>query len=106
MGFPSASVGKEPACNVEDARGIGSIPGLGRSPGEGHSNHSSILAWRIPWTEEPGGLQPTGDKESGVTEHAFTHTHNLESNSNLDILCFFGKNLTMISIYYIYYEKK
>ena len=52
-----ASVGKEPACNVEDARGIGSIPGLGRSPGEGHSNHSSILAWRIPWTEEPGELQ-------------------------------------------------
>jgi len=57
MGFPSASVGKEPACNVEDARGIGSIPGLGRSPGEGHSNHSSILVWRIPWTEEPGELQ-------------------------------------------------
>ena len=55
--------------------------------------HSSTLAGKIPWTEEPGGLQPTGDKESGVTEHAFTHTHNLESNSNLDILCFFGKNL-------------
>ena len=52
-----ASVSKEPACNVEDARGIGSIPGLGRSPGEGHSNHSSILTWRIPWTEEPGELQ-------------------------------------------------
>ena len=52
-----ASVGKEPACNVEDARGIGSIPGLGRSPGEGHSNHSSILTRRIPWTEEPGELQ-------------------------------------------------
>ena len=33
-----ASVGKEPACNVEDARGIGSIPGLGRSPGGGHGN--------------------------------------------------------------------
>ena len=72
MGFPSASVGKEPACNVEDARGIGSIPGLGRSPGEGHSNHSSILAWRIPWTEEPGELQSIGCKESdiiGATEH-------------------------------------
>ena len=31
-------------------------PGLGRIPGEGNGYHSSILAWRIPWTEEPGGL--------------------------------------------------
>ena len=30
--------------------------------------HSSILAWRIPWTEEPGGLQSTGYKESDMTE--------------------------------------
>ena len=30
--------------------------------------HSSILAWRIPWTEELGGLQSTGRKESGITE--------------------------------------
>ena len=29
----------------------------GRSPGEGNGTHSSILAWRIPWTEEPGRLQ-------------------------------------------------
>ena len=34
-----------------------SIPWLGRSPGGGHGNPLSILAWRIPWTEEPGGLQ-------------------------------------------------
>ena len=33
-----------------------SIPGSGRSPGEGNATHSSILAWRIPWTEEPGRL--------------------------------------------------
>ena len=32
----------------------GSIPGSGRSPGEGNATHSSILAWEIPWTEEPG----------------------------------------------------
>ena len=32
------------------------------------ATHSSILAWRIPWTEEPGGLQPTGHKESDMTE--------------------------------------
>ena len=40
----------------------GSIPGLGRSPGEENANHSSILVWRIPWTEQPGGLQPGGLK--------------------------------------------
>jgi len=34
-----------------------SIPGMGRSPGEGMTTHSNILAWRIPWAEEPGGLQ-------------------------------------------------
>ena len=36
------------------------------------STHSSILAWRIPWTEEPGGLSPRGCKESDKTEHAHT----------------------------------
>ena len=38
------------------------IPGSGRSPGEGNDNHSSILAWRIPWTEEPGGIQSMRSK--------------------------------------------
>ena len=42
------------AGEVKDA---GSIPGLGRSPGGGHGNPLSILAWRIPWSEEPGRLQ-------------------------------------------------
>ena len=56
-GFPSGSVGKESTCCVEDTGDEGSIPGLGRSPGGGQGNHSSILVWRIPWTEEPGGLQ-------------------------------------------------
>ena len=43
--------------NAGDARDVGSIPGLGRPPGGGNGNpHSNILAWEIPWTEEPGGL--------------------------------------------------
>ena len=46
-----------PACNEGD---LGSIPGLGRSPGEGNATHSSTLAWRIPWTEDPGRLQFIG----------------------------------------------
>ena len=45
MGFTGASVGKESACNAGD---VGSIPGMGRSSGGVHGNHTSILAWRIP----------------------------------------------------------
>ena len=47
QGFPHSSVGKESACHAGD---LSSIPGLGRSPGEWKATHSSILAWRIPWT--------------------------------------------------------
>ena len=46
----------------------GSIPGSGRSHGEGMAVHSHIPAWRIAWTEEPGGLQSMGHKEPDMTE--------------------------------------
>ena len=50
--------------NAGDRRDVGLIPGSGRSPGGGHATHSSILAWRIPRTEEPDGLQSTGSQKS------------------------------------------
>ena len=56
---------KNTPANVGDVRDTGSIPGLGRCPGEGMATHSSILAWQIPWTEEPGGLQPMGSQRVG-----------------------------------------
>ena len=65
MGLPGGSDSKESACNAGDP---GSVPGSGRSPGEGNGNHSSILAWRIPWREEPGGLQSMGSQELDTTE--------------------------------------
>ena len=52
--FPGGSDSKVSVYNVGDP---GSSPGLGRYPGEGNGNHSSIIAWKIPWTEEPGRLQ-------------------------------------------------
>ena len=55
-GFSSGSDSTESACNAGDARDLGSIPGLGRSPGRGNATHSSILAWEIPWIEEPSGV--------------------------------------------------
>ena len=39
-----------------ELRDTGSISGLGRSPGGGYVTHSSVLAWRIPWIEQPGRL--------------------------------------------------
>ena len=36
---------------------------------EGMATHSSILAWRIPWTEEPGGLQSMGSQRTGLSTH-------------------------------------
>ena len=48
-----------------DGRDMGSIPGSGRSPGEGNGHHSNRLAWRIPWTEEPDGLRSMGSQRVG-----------------------------------------
>ena len=53
LSLHGGSDSKEPTCNAGDP---GSILGLGRSPGKAMATHSSIPAWRIPWTEEPGGL--------------------------------------------------
>ena len=60
--------------NAGDERDTGSIPGSGRSPGRGNGYPLSTLALRIPWTEEPGGLQPMGSQS---VEHdlARTNTH-------------------------------
>ena len=60
VGFPDSSNGKESACNAGVSEDAGSIPGLGRTPGWGIATHSGILAWEIPWREEPGGLQYKG----------------------------------------------
>ena len=63
-----ALVLKNPPANAGDVRGVSLIPGSGRSPEEDMVTHTSILAWRIPWTEEPGGSSPWGCKESDMTE--------------------------------------
>ena len=60
QGFPGGSGAKNLPANAGDS---GSIPGSGRFPGEGNGNPLQILAWEIPWTEEPGGVT----KESGMT---------------------------------------
>ena len=56
---------KNPPANTEDVRDTGLIPELGRSSGGGHGTHSSIPAWRIPWTEEPAGQWSIGSQRVG-----------------------------------------
>ena len=110
--FPGSSAGKESACDAGDPS---SIPGSGRSPGEGigyplqyswaslvfqtvknlpalwetwvwsldweellkkgTATHVSFLAWRIPWTEEPGGLQSMGSQRVRHDLVTFTSLH-------------------------------
>ena len=63
--------------SVRDIREVGSIPELGWSPGESMAIHSSILAWKISWTEEPGGLQSVGLQrvEHDWSDLACTHIY-------------------------------
>ena len=62
LGFPGGLDDKVTACNVGD---LGSIPGLGRSPGEGNGNPFQHSCWKIPWTEEPDRLQSMGSQRVG-----------------------------------------
>ena len=62
---PGSSEDKESGCNAGD---LGSISRMGSSLEEKTVTYSSILAWRIPWTEEPGELQSRGYKELDTTE--------------------------------------
>ena len=73
FGSPCGSSGKESACNAGD---LGSILGWENPLEECMVTHSSILAWKLSWTEEPGRLQSTGLQRVGhdcVCTH--THTH-------------------------------
>ena len=60
--FPDDSSGKESACNAGDTGNVGSIPGLERSLEKEMAAHSSILAWKVPQTEDPDGLQSIGSQ--------------------------------------------
>ena len=66
-GFPVAQVVKNPPASATDTS---PIPGWGRCPEKGEANphHPSTLAWRIPWTEEPGGLYSMGSQRPFYTE--------------------------------------
>ena len=66
QGVPGGSVVKNLPASAGDTEDRGWSPGSGGPPRGGHSNqeYSSVLPWKLPWTEEPGGLHPWGRKES------------------------------------------
>ena len=67
-GFPGGSVIKNLSAMQEPQETQVRSLGQEDPPEKGIATHSSILAWRIPWTEEPGRLQSVGCKESDMTE--------------------------------------
>ena len=69
MGFPKGSVNKKSACNAGD---LGLIPGSGRSSGGGNGNPLQFSCLKIPWREEPGGLQSKGLER---VRHDWARTH-------------------------------
>ena len=70
MGFPNDSVVKNLPANAGDTGDVSLILGWGRATGKGMTTHSSILAWEIPWREEPGRLQFRGSQRVDMTEQA------------------------------------
>ena len=80
-GFPGGSYYKESICNAGDPGSLGQEDSLE----EGTATHSSTLAWRIPWTEEPGGLQSMGscpvELDTAVDQHFEIRVHNLMSGT-------------------------
>ena len=88
-GFPGGSVVKDPFADTRAAGDAASIAGPGRSPEEDMSPCSSLPAWRIPWTEEPGGLQAMGSHKVGhdrTTEHRRAGRSQSQFHINLEFV--------------------
>ena len=81
--FPDGASGKEPPCQCRRCNRHEFNPLLGRCPGGGHGTHSNILAWRIPWTEEPGGLESIGSQRVRHVWSDLACTHWLVASGSL-----------------------
>ena len=69
MGFAGRGLIKNLPATIRETKVLGSVPQLGRSPGEGNDTYSSILAWKIPWAKDLMVYSPWDSKELNVTEH-------------------------------------
>ena len=66
LGFPGGAMVKNPSAHAGDARDLSSVPGLRRPPGGGNDILSSILAWEMSRSEEPGWLQSMQSQKSEI----------------------------------------
>ena len=97
LGFPGGSVG------AGDPGDASSIPGWEDPLEESMATHSNILAWRIPWTEEPDGPESTALQRVGHDRSNWAHGHTLLVFDRSDLLsCTKGHSITPNhSIYYV-----
>ena len=106
MIFPGGASGKDPTCQCRRCKRCGFKPCIRKIPLEqGMATHSSILAWRIPWTEEPGRLQSVGSQRADTTEQLTLCsggsrlwcnpvTHPVKQPQNLKMMCSNGRHFT------------
>ena len=80
-GFLGGSLIKNPSAHVGDAGDVGSIPGLGRSPGEGNGNSLQYSCLGNPMDKSLAGYSPRSHKKLDTTEHACTHACVSQKNS-------------------------
>ena len=72
--FPGGTHGKEPTCQCKKLKRCRFNPWVGKIPWRRAWQPTPILAWRIPWTEEPGGLQFIGSQKAGHNQSNVAHT--------------------------------
>ena len=99
-GFPCGSVSKKSACNARDP---GMNPGSGRSLEKEMATHSSILAWRIPWTEEPGGPQSI---ELQRVRHDWSDWAHTQHDTSFPDLLIFNLYLSLYLTYISYRQHR
>ena len=87
MSFPGGSEGKESACNAADSQSLDWEDPLE----EEIATHSSILVWKIRWTEDPGGLQSIGSQRVG---------HDWATNTQTHMMWKVSKNVTDTNFWY------
>ena len=97
LGFPGVTIGKEPTCQCRRCKRHGFDPWVREDLLEKDTaTHSSILAWRIPWTEDPGGLQSIWLQRVGHNWSDLAHTHShcpIASCLGLRTCCFLVPSL-------------
>ena len=91
MGFPDSTVGKEFTCDAGDIRDMGSIPGLGRSPGEGNGNPLQYSCLKNPmdggtWQATVHGVSKSLTQLSNFTFHFHFHGHPIFDKGSKNIL--------------------